>query len=103
MGPSKNGAHLWWKVSGRNKRSVTIDLRNAEGQELAHDLVRWADVVITNVRVNTLDRWGLDWETLHRVNPRLVMLQITGNGANTSARNDPASARLARRAAASST
>jgi crotonobetainyl-CoA:carnitine CoA-transferase CaiB-like acyl-CoA transferase len=89
MGPSKNGAHLWWKVSGRNKRSVTIDLRNAEGQELAHDLVRWADVVITNVRVNTLDRWGLDWETLHRVNPRLVMLQITGNGANTSARNDP--------------
>jgi len=89
MGPSKNVAHLWWKVSGRNKRSVTIDLRNAEGQELAHDLVRWADVVITNVRVNTLDRWGLDWETLHRVNPRLVMLQITGNGANTSARNDP--------------
>ena len=45
--------------------------------------------MITNVRVNTLDRWGLDWETLHRVNPRLVMLQITGNGANTSARNDP--------------
>jgi crotonobetainyl-CoA:carnitine CoA-transferase CaiB-like acyl-CoA transferase len=89
MGPSKDGAHLWWKVSARNKRSVTIDLRQAEGQALAHDLVRWADVVITNLRVNTLERWGLDWEALHNVNPRVVMLQITGNGADTSVRNDP--------------
>jgi crotonobetainyl-CoA:carnitine CoA-transferase CaiB-like acyl-CoA transferase len=89
MGPTKDGTHLWWKVSGRNKRSVTIDLRVPEGQALAHDLVRWADVVITNLRVNTLERWGLDWEALHAINPRLVMLQITGNGATTSARNDP--------------
>ena len=89
MGPSKDGAHLWWKVSGRNKRSVTINLREEEGQALAHDLVRWADVVITNVRVDTLARWRLDWKALHAINPRVVMLQITGNGADTSARNDP--------------
>ncbi len=89
MGPAKDGSHLWWKVSGRNKRSVTIDLRTPEGQALAHELVRWADVVITNVRVNTLERWQLDWPTIHDLNPRLVMLQITGNGANTTARNEP--------------
>jgi crotonobetainyl-CoA:carnitine CoA-transferase CaiB-like acyl-CoA transferase len=89
MGPTKDGTHLWWKVSGRNKRSVTIDLRVPEGQALAHELVQWADVVITNLRVNTLERWGLNWEVLHERNPRLVMLQITGNGANTTARNDP--------------
>lgn len=89
MGPTKDGAPLWWKVSARNKRSVTLDLRTEEGQALAHDLVRWADVVITNLRVNTLEKWKLDWATLHALHPTLVMLQITGNGAETSARNDP--------------
>ena len=89
QGPAKDGAHLWWKVSARNKRSVTLNLRTEEGQAIAHDLVRWADVVITNVRVNTLAKWGLDWATLHALKPTLVMLQITGNGAETSARNDP--------------
>jgi len=89
QGPAKDGAHLWWKVSARNKRSVTLNLRTEEGQAIAHDLVRWADVVITNVRVNTLEKWKLDWPTLHALKPTLVMLQITGNGAETSARNDP--------------
>ncbi|HLY84774.1 MAG TPA: CoA transferase [Acidimicrobiales bacterium] len=89
QGPTKDGVHLWWKVSGRNKRSVTLDLRSAPGQALAHELVQWADVVITNMRFNTLAKWGLDWEGIHRLNPRAVMLQITGNGATTTARNDP--------------
>ena len=89
QGPAKNGVYLWWKVSGRNKRSVTLDLRTEEGQAVAHDLVRWADVVITNFRVDTLARWHLDWEALHRVNPRVVMLQITGNGTTTTAYNEP--------------
>ena len=80
QGPMKDGVHIWWKVSGRNKRSVTLDLRTPEGQEIARDLVRWADVVITNFRFETLRRWGLDWEGIHAVNPRAVMLQITGNG-----------------------
>ena len=89
QGPTKDGVHLWWKVSGRNKRSVTLDLRSPAGQALAHELIQWADVVITNMRFDTLARWGLDWEGIHRLNPRAVMLQITGNGATTTARNDP--------------
>jgi formyl-CoA transferase len=83
------GVYLWWKVSGRNKRSVTIDLRTAEGQELARRLAAWADVLITNFRIGTLEKWGLDWESVHAVNPQLVMLQITGFGANTTLRNSP--------------
>ena len=78
QGPKKDGVHLWWKVSARNKRSVTLDLRTPEGQELARTLVRWADVVITNFRVDTLRKWGLDWAAVHELNPRAVMLQITG-------------------------
>jgi len=89
QGPAKDGVHLWWKVSGRNKRSVTIDLRTEDGQELAHELVAWADVVITNMRAATLEKWGLDWVSLHARHPRLVMLQISGNGASTTARNEP--------------
>ena len=89
MGPTKDGVYLWWKVSARNKRSVTLDLRSPAGQELARQLATWADVVITNFRVGTLEKWGLDWPTLHELNPRLVVLQISGHGTNTSARNDP--------------
>lgn len=89
QGPAKDGHHLWWKVSARNKRSVTLDLRTEEGQALAHRLVEWADVVIVNLRATTLERWNLDFETLNRVNPKLVMLQVTGFGANTSLRDAP--------------
>jgi formyl-CoA transferase len=89
QGPMKDGVHLWWKVSARNKRSVTLDLRSDEGQEVARDLVRWADVVITNFRVDTLRKWGLDWAAVHEINPRAVMLQITGNGTTSSAYNEP--------------
>jgi crotonobetainyl-CoA:carnitine CoA-transferase CaiB-like acyl-CoA transferase len=87
--PNDAGVYLWWKVSGRNKRSVTINLRDAEGQELARKLVAWADVLITNFRVGTLEKWGLDWESVHAVNRRLVMLQITGFGTDTTLRNSP--------------
>lgn len=90
MGPATDdGIYLWWKVSGRNKRSATLDLRSDEGQNIARRLVAWADVVITNFRVGTLEKWGLDWDRLHADNPKLVMLQVSGHGANTSKRNDP--------------
>lgn len=89
QGPAKDGVHLWWKVSARNKRSVTLDLRSERGQELARELVAWADVVITNFRVDTLRKWGLDWEAVHSLNPRAVMLQITGNGVTSSDYNAP--------------
>jgi crotonobetainyl-CoA:carnitine CoA-transferase CaiB-like acyl-CoA transferase len=88
-GIAHEGTYLWWKVSGRNKRSVTLDLRLAEGQELARELVRWADVVITNFRVGTLERWGLDYASLRAVSPRVIVLHINGFGTNTSLRNAP--------------
>jgi crotonobetainyl-CoA:carnitine CoA-transferase CaiB-like acyl-CoA transferase len=89
MGPTKDGVYLWWKVGARNKRSVTLNLRSQEGQDIARELASWADVVITNFRVGTLEKWGLDWATLHKLNPRLVMLQVSGHGTNTTARNVP--------------
>jgi formyl-CoA transferase len=89
LGVTKDGVNLLWPVGNRNKRSVTLDLRTAEGQELARRLAAWADVVITNFRVETLEKWGMDWASFHAVNPKLVMLQITGYGADTSMRNAP--------------
>lgn len=88
-GPHRDGHHLWWKVSGRNKRSVTLDLRSEEGRGIAQELAAWADVVITNFRVATLEKWGLDYASLHEVNPKLVVLQVTGFGARSAKRNHP--------------
>jgi crotonobetainyl-CoA:carnitine CoA-transferase CaiB-like acyl-CoA transferase len=89
MGPPKDGVYLWWKVAARNKRSVTIDLRKPEGQELARRLVRWADVVITNFRADTLTKWGLDWDSIHQENPTAIVLQVSGFGVQSSKRNMP--------------
>jgi formyl-CoA transferase len=89
LGVAKDGVNLLWPVGSRNKRSVTLDLRGLDGQDLARELVAWADVVITNFRVETLEKWSMDWPALHVVNPKLVMLQITGYGADTSMRNAP--------------
>lgn len=88
-GPAREGVHLWWKIANRNKRSVTLNLRTAQGRALGQELAAWADVVITNFRVETLEKWGLDFAALNRVNPRLVMLQVTGFGATSSRRNEP--------------
>jgi len=89
MGPSRDGVHLWWKVLGRNKRSVTVDLKTPEGSAVGRKLALWADVLITNIRASTLVRWGLDWETLHREHPTLVYLQISGYGAASSRKDAP--------------
>lgn len=89
IGPAKDGVHLWWKVASRNKRSATIDLRTPEGQALARRLAAWADVVITNLRPGTVEEWGLDFANLVAENPTLVMLQVSGYGANTTLRDLP--------------
>ena len=89
MGPAKDGVYLWWKVAGRNKRSVRLDLRQPAGREVAARLVAWADVLITNLRVSTLEKWGLDWPSAHRLNDKLIYLQITGFGATSSLRSEP--------------
>jgi crotonobetainyl-CoA:carnitine CoA-transferase CaiB-like acyl-CoA transferase len=79
-GNQRNGIGLMWKSIARNKRSITLDLRCAEGQALARRLVENADVVIVNTRPQTLRTWGLDYESLRAVNDRIVMLHITGYG-----------------------
>ncbi|WP_318279035.1 CaiB/BaiF CoA transferase family protein [Agrococcus baldri] len=89
IGPDKDGVHLWWKVMARNKRAVTLDLRQEEGQRVARELVDWADVVITNMRIRTLERWGLDWKTLHERKPKLIYLSVTGDGLGTTNENAP--------------
>ena len=74
------GKSLWWPVVARNKRSVTCNLRTAEGQDLVRRLVRHADVLLENFRPGTLERWGLAPEQLWEINPRLVVTRVTGFG-----------------------
>ncbi len=79
-GPSKDGAGLWFKALARNKRLVTLDLSQPDGAEVFRKLAADADVVIENFRPGTLERWGLGWEELSAVNPRLVLARVTGFG-----------------------
>lgn len=79
-GSQRDGIGLMWKSVSRNKKSITLDLRGAEGQSLAHRLVELADVVIVNTRPQTLARWNMGYETLRRINDQIVMLHITGYG-----------------------
>ncbi|MFN8523576.1 MAG: CoA transferase [Chloroflexota bacterium] len=74
------GLGLYWPLMAREKQSVTLDLRRAEGQELLRRLLATADVFVENFRPGTLERWGLGWEDLHALNPRLVMVRVTGYG-----------------------
>ncbi|RKN40140.1 CaiB/BaiF CoA transferase family protein [Streptomyces hoynatensis] len=79
-GPAKDGVGLWWKLLGRNKRTVTIDLSRPAGRDVLLRLAAEADVVIENFRPGTLERWGLGFEELSAVNPRLVLARVTGFG-----------------------
>ena len=80
LSPLHNDAPVWWKVSGRNKRSVAIDLRTDEGRDLVLGLVEKADVMIENFRPGTLEKFGLGPDVLEQRNPRLVLLRISGFG-----------------------
>ena len=74
------GTSVWWDAQSRNKESVCADLRAAEGQAFVRELARDADVLIENFRPGTLEGWGLGWDALHALNPRLVMLRVSGFG-----------------------
>jgi crotonobetainyl-CoA:carnitine CoA-transferase CaiB-like acyl-CoA transferase len=75
-----SGTSLWWSVQARNKRSVTIDLRQAEGQQIVRDLAARADVVIENFRPGALEKWGLGYEALAADNPGLILVRLSGYG-----------------------
>ncbi len=79
-GSSKNGVGLWWKMLSRNKKSVTLYLGSPEGQEIFKKLVKDADVVIENFRPGTLEKWGLGYDELVKINPKLVLARVTGFG-----------------------
>lgn len=74
------GLPVWWPVIGRNKKSVTLNLRDERGQDILRQLVQRADVVVENFRPGTLEKWGLGYEQLAAVNPRLVMARVSGFG-----------------------
>jgi formyl-CoA transferase len=76
----KEGTSVWWQVQSRNKRSIALDLRSPEGQDIARKLIAEADVLIENFRPGTLEAWGMSWETLSAINPGLIMLRISGYG-----------------------
>jgi formyl-CoA transferase len=79
-GVTRDGDSLWWPTIGRNKRSVVLDLRQPRGKELAVALATKVDVVLENFRPGVLDRMGLDYASLSKVNPKLVMTHISGFG-----------------------
>ncbi len=74
------GLSPWWPVIGRNKKSVTIDLRTDEGRDIARALIAKADVVVENFRPGTLEKWGMGYEALAKTNPGLVMARVSGFG-----------------------
>ncbi|MFC7229813.1 CoA transferase [Salinirubellus salinus] len=80
FGPKKNGAGLWWKYLGRNKRSVTLNLGSERGQVVFEDLVSEADVLVENFRPGTFEKWNLGYDRLRELNPDLVMLRLSGFG-----------------------
>ncbi|MGW6543069.1 CaiB/BaiF CoA transferase family protein [Streptomyces massasporeus] len=79
-GPSKDGVGLWWKMLGRNKRTMTLDLSKPGGRTTLLRLAAATDVIIENFRPGTLEKWELGWPELSAVNPRLVLARVTGFG-----------------------
>jgi len=75
-----NDTSVWWYVQSRNKKSVTINLRDPEGQEIVKSLIGKADVVLENFKPGTLERWGLGFEELQKVNPSVILTRISGYG-----------------------
>ncbi|MET0856095.1 MAG: CaiB/BaiF CoA-transferase family protein [Telluria sp.] len=90
-----NGTSVWWQAQSRNKQSVCIDLRTEEGRQLARTLALSADVLIENFRPGTMEKWGMGWEELHRANPRLIMLRVSGYGQDGPKRDEPGFAAIA--------
>lgn len=76
----QDGTSVWWQVQSRNKRSIALDLRTPEGQDIARRLIAQADVLVENFRPGTLEGWGMSYEALSQDNPGLVMLRISGYG-----------------------
>lgn len=86
---------LWWYVQSRNKKSVTLDLKRDEAREIVRKLAAQVDIVIENFRPGTLEKWGLGWEQLSALNPKLIMVRISGYGQSGPYRERPGFAAIA--------
>ncbi len=75
-----HGLSLWWPVVARGKKSLSCNLRSAEGQQIVRDLVAKSDILVENFRPGTLERWGLDYATLKAINPKIILVRVTGYG-----------------------
>lgn len=85
----KDGTSIWWQVQSRNKRSLSLDLKEAEAQDIVISLLKEADILIENFRPGTLEGWGLDPEKLLELNPKLIILRISGYGQTGPYRDKP--------------
>lgn len=74
------GKSLWWPVVARNKKAVTLDMRQKEGQDVLRELVAKADFLLENFRPGTMEKWGCSYEELAKINPRLIMIRVSGFG-----------------------
>jgi len=83
------GTSVWWAAHARNKRSVTLDLRQPEGQEIIRQLAKDADILIENFRPGAMEKWGLGFQALHAINPKLIMLRVSGYGQSGPYRDRP--------------
>lgn len=76
----KDGHGVWFPIVARNKKCITLDLRQAEGQEVLKDLIKGADFLLENFRPGTLEKWGLGYDVLSAINPGLIMIRVSGYG-----------------------
>jgi len=76
----KDGTSLWWSVQARNKKSVTLNMKDARGQDIARRLALDADIIIENYRPGVLEKWGLGFEDLKQINPATIMVRLSGYG-----------------------
>ncbi|SDO71742.1 CaiB/BaiF CoA transferase family protein [Halobacillus aidingensis] len=79
-GKKKNGVGLWWPIQSRNKKSITLNLREEAGQRVLKDLVKESDIIIENFRPGTMEKWGLSYERLSEINPKMIMVRTSGFG-----------------------
>lgn len=93
--PTSRGDTLTWLSESRNKKSVTLDLRRPEGADIFKELIKQTDILCENFRTGTLEKWGLGWDVLHAINPRLIMLRVTGYGQTGPYKDRPGFARVA--------
>ena len=85
----EKGTSLWWYVQARNKKSIAIDLRQPEGQEIIRRLAKEIDIIIENFRPGTMEKWGIGYEDLKRINPGIIMIRVSGYGQDGPYRDKP--------------